>query len=801
AVAVKNRTASPQTCILKIAVTGESAADVLAVAEQRVRLGPGERKELTLKGDKTFAGKRGHARLTCTGSDGKTVYYEQYLPFDGKSSGARAKTAVAMKQQVPLPGEMTLATRFAHIANALEVQADVWFLRRSGQEPAKVRVWVEPKDKPARRVVARDLAHFQKDLALWKFDMPADLPFGKYVAKAEAVSKAGEVVAAAESEFERLDLKDPAVNKPYRARQGNILDWIGTSVGAVTKVPPPWTPVGLDPARPAVSVLGRKIELDGSGLPKRIVSDGQDLLAGPIRYVAVIGGEPVAIEPAGKLAETARDQAGLSASWKGSAAGGGLTLTTTGTVEFDGFIRCTLEISCPRPVPLDALYLDIPIRSEIAERLNLPTSHTMLPEGGGEVWNSKQVVDNELMNTLVSHVWVGNWQCGLTFVADHTRGWYERMGRALQTITREDDAVHLRVYFVQGPTEVAPTSLTFALMPTPTRTRAPGWRSYPKEGHCRYFWIMDWFDDRQYEGTKDWPIWNWDDIPRGRLEKFVLRAHDFDKIRTLGLPYTNPWFAYPWVVPWSMGNGSPVFPIMNEEWANMPSRWGAVRPVASYRDYMCFHYDFYFRLKRYAGFYIDEAYGAEREDINLLNGSGWFDREGNLRGSYHSIDVRELFKRQYVIGMTHSPVGKPFMLNHASWGISPQYMSFVTCGVYVENLPIGAGQSYLDHIPLSNLQFWSGRAWGHFSNFTGIGPDEKARRRCGAALMLHDITGPGQPHSRIRDEFGIANEDVRFFGYWEKPAVAPATGDAIKASVYARPGKCLLVAVNTDTRT
>jgi len=31
--------------------------------------------------------------------------------------------------------------------------------------------------------------------------------------------------------------------------------------------------------------------------------------------------------------------------------------------------------------------------------------------------------------------------------------------------------------------------------------------------------------------------------------------------------------------------------------------------------------------------------------------------------------------------------------------------------------------------------------------------------------------------------------------------VAAATGDAIKASVYARPGKCLLVAVNTDTRT
>jgi hypothetical protein len=514
--------------------------------------------------------------------------------------------------------------------------------------------------------------------------------------------------------------------------------------------------------------------------------------------VAVVGGKTVELQAAGPAGAPAVGPAGLEASWAGKAAGAGLTLTTRGAIEFDGLMRYRLDIDAPAPVRLDTLYLDIPIHKQIAERLNLPNSHILLPPGEGAVWKSKDAVDNELMNTLVSHVWVGNWKCGLAFAADDTKGWYETMGQSLETIERAGDAVHLKVFLVQGPAEVRSTSLAFALMATPTRERSPGWRAYPAEGRRRYFWIMDWFDDRVYEGPASHPVWNWDDVSREQLDK--LRAQDRTDNPTLGLPYTNPWFAYPWVVPWVMDNGSPVFPIMNEEWANMPSRWGAVRPVASYRDYMAFNYDFYFRTKHYGGFYIDEAYGAEKEDINMLNGSGWLDRAGNLRGSYHAMDVRELFKRQYALGLKYSPARKPFMLNHTSWGMSPQYMSFVTCGVYVENLPIGPGQSYLDHVPLSNLQFWSGRPWGHFGDVTGIGPDAKANRYCVGALMLHDVCCSADPKNRIKAEFGIAEGDVTFYGYWEAPRVVSSSQDAVKASVYRRAGACLLVALNTDTR-
>lgn len=794
--AVKNMTDTPRTYVLSTTVTGDSAQQVLATARQTVALQPGERKEVQLQGTDTFAGKRGHALFTCTSEDGKTLYYQQYLRLDGASVGAQAKIQQAMTKDVPMPKTLDVSTRFGQLANAVEVQADVWYLRRSGVELDRVRIQVDGKDQPGKRYAEKEINHFQKDLAMCEFDMPKDAPYGKYLARAQALAKDGTVLAEGQAEFTRLNLNNPAVNKPYRARDGHILDWIGTKCGVATEVPPPWTPV-QGSAGKGLQVLHRRIALDPSGLPKQIVSVDESLLAGPVRYVAVVGGKPLLLK-GGKVGKFTLDKAGMWASWEGKVAGKGVTLTSKARLEYDGLMQYQLDVACPKPVTLDALYLDIPLRKELADQLNLPNSHLLLAKDAGLIWKSKDVVDNELMNTLVSHVWLGNWKCGMTFVADDTKGWYEQMGQSLQTITREDDAVHLRVYFVQGPQQVQSTSLHFALMPTPTRDRPSGWRGYPRLDNRNYFWAMDWFDDRQYEKVNGADAWNWDDIPKSQLDQF--KSQDQTKRTTLNLPYTNPWFAYPFVVPWVMDNISPVFPLLNEDWANMPSRWGAVRPVASYRDYMAFNYDFYFRAKHYGGFYIDEAYGAEKEDINMLNGSGWLDRQGNLRASYHSMDVRELFKRQYNISKQFSPTGKPFMLNHTSWGMSPQYMSHVTCGVYVENLPIGPGEGYLDHMPLSTLQFWSGRAWGQFSDVTGCGSDALSKRYCIGQLTLHDVCASFDTDNKIKRDFGIAADDVQFFGYWEQPTVVTSTDEQIKASVYQRPQSVLLVVCNVDSK-
>ena len=798
AAAVKNLTTVPKTYLLSATVTGGTDKDILAKAVQSLTLAPGERREVRLRGDGAFPGKRGHCTLTCSSADGAVLYYQQFLRLDGKNAGARAKRLEVMKQDLPMPKDIALTTRYGPLSNTLEVQADVWFLRRAGIALDHVHIWVEDKTHPGTSVVAKDIAQFQKDLAMDTFHLPANAPYGTYLVKAQALAKDGALISEAKPmEFTRLNLHDPAVNKPYRARDGRLMDWIGSTCGITNKVPPPWTPIQGNPGS-GLQVLHRHITLERSGLPRQIIAAEEPLLAAPISFQAIAGGKSLPLTAANEVHGFTLDQAGLTAHWEGQVGGKAFSLSSKARLEYDGLMAYEVAIDCPTPVKLDALYLDIPLRKAIADQLNLPNSHLLLPEGKGLLWKSKDEVDNELMNTLVSHVWVGNWKCGLAFVVDDTKGWYEQIGQSLEIVTREADAVHLRVYLVQGPQLVSSTVLHFTLLPTPTRDRPQGWRGYPHMDGHNYSWIMDWFDDRQYEGTKAWPIWGWDDMTKEQLDK--MKKDERSNNPTLGLPYTNPWFDYPWVVPWSMGNGSPTTPIVNEDWANMPTRWGMVRPVASYRDFMTFNYDFYFRTKHYGGFYIDEAYGAEKEDINMVNGSGWLDRSGHLRGSYHSMDVRELFKRQYVISMQNSPIGKPFMLNHTSWGLSPQYMSHVTCGVYVENLPIGVGEGYLDHMPLSALQFWSGRAWGQFSDVTGCGPDAKSHRYCVGQLTLHDVCASFDLRNKIKRDFDIAADDVRFFGYWEQPTVVTSSDNNIKASVFQRPNSLLLVVCNVDTQ-
>ncbi len=801
--ALKNLTGQQQSYQLQATVFGQSANDTLATATQAVTLAAGERREIKLQGPGSFTGRRGHVLLTCCDADGKLLY-QQVLSLSGNNAGAQARLEAAMTKVVPLPRTMDVSCRYGPLTKAVEAQADVWFLRRNGTVPASVRMSIVDANNPARVILTQQVTTFQKDLAMCRLQLPDALPYGKYLVKAEALDKNGAVITSGQQEFTHVNLQDPAVNKPYQARDGHILDWIGTKSGVATSVPPPWTPIQGSPAG-GLKVLLRDYQLDGSGLPKQIISVGKPLLAGPVRYVAVVNGQEHPLTPSRNVRALQKDPAGLTTSWQGEAKGQGLTLTSKGTLEYDGYIGYELTVATNRPLTLDALYLDIPLAN--ADRINLPASTLMLSGGAGQIWESKNEVNNELMNTLVSHVWLGNWQAGLSFVADQTKGWYEQMGRSLETVVRDSHGIiHLRVYFVQGPAAVSNTKLSYALLATPFRTRDAGWRSFPYTADGRkYFWLMSMCDDESkgFEQVNGGKGWDWDDVSKDELER--IKTQDHEKYQQLGLPYTNPWFHYPFVVPWELANLSPVAPIMLEEWANMPSRWGFVRPVASYRDYMLYNYEFYFKQKHYAGFYIDEAYGAEKEDINLLNGSGWFDRDGNLRGSYHSIDVRELFKRQYELSLQYSPTGKPFMYNHASWGISPQYMSHVNCAVYVENLPIGPGESYLDYFPLSTLQFWSGRMWGNFSCVTSIGPDQAAHRFCTGQLLLHDIVDNTENNFRdlrkpIMAKFDLTAPEVNFIGYWEEPVISTSTDEAIKVSAYQSPGKALLIVANTDVK-
>ena len=256
-----------------------------------------------------------------------------------------------------------------------------------------------------------------------------------------------------------------------------------------------------------------------------------------------------------------------------------------------------------------------------------------------------------------------------------------------------------------------------------------------------------------------------------------------------------------------------VLPYVEEDWANMPSRWGPIKPVASFRDWAAANYAYWMQLQGYGGFYIDESYGADGPDINLLNGTGgWFDRQGNLRGSYHTMDTREMLKRMYAITYLYGRLGRPYLLVHtSSFGTSPFWGSYATAvcsgeGDWEVHIP---GESLLDRLPASSLEFYTGKAFGFYQTFFGdkmkgdAALIARSYEQIDSELMLYDMTRTqnyfgGDLAKKLKLDFGIGEADVTFFGYWQGQPPVSSSQAAVKVSAYRRPTRSLLVAVNTD---
>lgn len=799
---VRNKTAEPVTYVVSVTVSGETAADIVSAVTQQVTVAGGETQRVRLTGDATFAGRRGHAELKVSGAGAEPVFYHQYLRFDGRHAGATARAVEAQREPFTMPREVGVSARYGQLAGAVEAQADVWMLRLGGWAPAAVTFAVALSDAPATVVASQRWERFQKDLAIAKLDLPADAPPGRYGLRATVSDAGGRVLSEGRAEFERLDLRDAAVNRAFQARPGRLLDFLTAGAGQSDAVMPPWTPVRVRAG--AVEVWGRTMTLAASGLPEQIVSQGRELLAGPVtlRGGRVAKGAPTPV---------ANVQAS-AASWTGRVEFvGGATVEVAARVEYDGLLQLALRPG-QSGGPAE-LVLEIPLRAEVAQDWLLPTGVGRLPAGTGVVWESRQARDDEWLGTLVPYVWVGDTAGGLTWAADDTRGWVEKAGESVVTLARDaSGVVRLQVHLARpGGQRHGEEPMRFALLATPTKPNPAGWRNYAVSDEWNYFWFDGWYGaQRKVAGKTEIA---WDDPHPETIERGRQEARQRNQAR-LPLPYTNPQFTVMHPMPWVIENTSPVAKLLGEDWANMPSRWGPVKPVASYRDWAAANLAWWMEQHGYAGYYIDEAYGADGPDMNLLNGSGWFDAAGRWRGSYHSLDTRELLKRMYVITQRHGRLGRPFLLVHvSSFGFNPLWGSFATAGCFGEgdwevHVP---GESLLDRLPVRTLELMSGKAFGYFGTFFGdkmkgdAGRIAESRRRIQAELLLYDMrpnTRDGDPQAaafrKLQTAFGLGEPDVRFTGYWMEGGPVKSAEPAVKVSVYDRPGQRLVVAVNLD---
>lgn len=142
------------------------------------------------------------------------------------------------------------------------------------------------------------------------------------------------------------------------------LRWLNSTIGLDDEVVPPFTP--LQVRGRVIALLGRRISFGESGLPQSILSNGREILAAPMAFVAETD-QGVTPWTHGATETTKRAPATLEQT--GTANAPGLTLRVTSRTEADGCLTFRLGVAATHDLALRDLRLETPLRRDVATYL------------------------------------------------------------------------------------------------------------------------------------------------------------------------------------------------------------------------------------------------------------------------------------------------------------------------------------------------------------------------------------------------------------------------------------------------
>jgi arylsulfatase A-like enzyme len=163
-------------------------------------------------------------------------------------------------------------------------------------------------------------------------------------------------------------------NEPWRHSR---LRWLDSRIAFDDEIVKPYTPVEI--AGDTVSILGRQVDIDESGFPRRIRSyfapemthlqeQARGVLHGPIELLVERGEDDPGdvLKWNGSGPSFAKHGPGR-VTWVASSLADGVTMAVEGEMEFDGNIELTVALTAARPTPVNDIRLRIPLAREVAK--------------------------------------------------------------------------------------------------------------------------------------------------------------------------------------------------------------------------------------------------------------------------------------------------------------------------------------------------------------------------------------------------------------------------------------------------
>ena len=275
-----------------------------------------------------------------------------------------------------------------------------------------------------------------------------------------------------------------------RKFQREYFVWEGNRLGVTKKVYPPFKPIKRDGND--VSVVMRRYTQEGLGLWTSVRARGNDLgsemlevLAGPVSLKVNDG---AVLKGQGQFTATGNQKT----VYRGNAAHPAVSVDLQCITHYDGAMRVEMTL---RPgeagEELDALWLEIPVREEVATLFHATETGLRnnpaggVPAGDGAVWDSKNVPSSGWYGNFKPYVWAGGVERGICWFADNDRGWVldvnpQNPDQSVpsQELIRRDGQVVIRVNMIQKPVTIdEPRNVVFGLMATPGKPMPRNWRN------------------------------------------------------------------------------------------------------------------------------------------------------------------------------------------------------------------------------------------------------------------------------------------------------------------------------------
>lgn len=467
-------------------------------------------------------------------------------------------------------------------------------------------------------------------------------------------------------------------------------------------IPKPFIPlrVRAEGLEHKVEVVGRQYTIGADGMISSIISQGQELLSGPMRIVLNEDGDVAefdndyACNESESFIQSRSDEETIICGCKQSKR---FIVDFCNRIHYDGNIDIDFKVMTrgltvaevfgvskikPLEFKLDNLWLEVPLRRELVSLYQVAPNCSMIAEDGKVYEMHTTSTSGKLPKENVALpfrplLWLGNEELGLGYFAENNRHWQpESEDRSIEIVQNKNEVV-LRLRLLdshpkawdgdlkEGAHLFAPIDFSFGFHATPVKP-------FPKNPYVHNAFhvdcgtkikgnYIDYFkQDNRFDLLKERGVdtlilhekWNkcqnWFELSEYTANQLRYIVDECHKRGIKVLPYFG--YELSSMAPiWSKARDEAL--VLNEEGKHASAWWR----VPFQRDYMVCYNSSYADLfvdgiaKLMDEFNIDGVYldstAQARICYSTEHGCGWYDANGNLCGTYMLRAIRRLFQR------------------------------------------------------------------------------------------------------------------------------------------------------------